>query len=998
MSDVWSPEVARERHPILAFFARRPITVAVLLVATAVLGLISMRLMPMELFPSGLEQKELNVDVEYNRTGGVASPEVIEREVTLIVEGELATIPGIKELEASSRADEADFDLEFDSDKDMDEAYAEVWAAVERARTRLPDTVGRIEVRRWRGDTNAWPVASVNFSWEDGTEDPHLKLERVIQPYLESIEGVASVTFEGTYRKYIAVDLDPEKCRSHGVDMAQLLSRLRNDNFRAPAGKVTVEEGAGQDAKQSRDVYLVADSRFNNIHEIENIPVQPGLILADITRHGTANGRKHRGIYETYSVSRYVRVDRKRGATAMIHKTGEANTVAVGDRIEEALEELRNNGELAGFTIHSARNQGQSIRDSINTLMETLMWGGLLAFIVMLIFLKSWRLSVMIALSIPLSMTMALAVMYFMDETVNLLALMGFTIAAGMLLDNSIVVAENVFRRHSLGEQPYAAAVRGAGEVGLALILATSTTVIVFITVVFMLEDAMLSFVMGKIGLPVCLSILFSILLAIGVIPMTMNRTGLLKKEKTSRFRGWFALQRRKLRVAWRRGGPGGVLAAGPGIVVWEGAALVFGRNPRGLPEHPVMDRVTTFYERSIRWLMAPRYLVVLLAMSATLAGIVALQGAQERTDENQGNRDSIRLWARFDDGTDIMISRRALQITDITPGSAAEQADFKVGDFILRYNSRPVESLADLRRLEEDTVQGAQVPVQVARGTQQGEIDIIAGPSGMDGVMQDTQPIRDAIWRSFVFDMENILLGREDAARKRAEAIDQGMDPARAAAAYGRTPEEAQERFGIESLAISFSEGWSSFYIYLDRTRVDEADAFYKNIREVIPERAGVRVRGEFRGGGSANSEVSVRLTGPDTQRLFQLAEEVEVRLSSIEGLEGLRVDTDEAMDEVTVAVDRQRAAAFGIEPNVLSQVIGFQLSGTSLRDYQQGENMLPLRVRFAAPEDSAGNPRNPNLQDVSETRVNTNAGAAVATKAITACRPRSAKKLPTR
>jgi hypothetical protein len=134
---------------------------------------------------------------------------------------------------------------------------------------------------------------------------------------------------------------------------------------------------------------------------------------------------------------------------------------------------------------------------------------------------------------------------------------------------------------------------------------------------------------------------------------------------------------------------------------------------------------------------------------------------------------------------------------------------------------------------------------VQVARGTQQGEIDIIAGPSGMDGVMQDTQPIRDAIWRSFVFDMENILLGREDAARKRAEAIDQGLDPARAAAAYGRTPEEAQERFGIESLAISFSEGWSSFYIYLDRTRVDEADAFYKNIREVIPERAGVRVRG---------------------------------------------------------------------------------------------------------------------------------------------------------
>ncbi|MCA8946367.1 MAG: efflux RND transporter permease subunit, partial [Planctomycetes bacterium] len=95
----------------------------------------------------------------------------------------------------------------------------------------------------------------------------------------------------------------------------------------------------------------------------------------------------------------------------------------------------------------------------------------------------------------------------------NLMVLMGFTLAAGMLLDNSIVVAENVFRRHGLGEEPLAAAVCGAGEVGLALILATSTTVIVFITVVFMLDDEMLAHYMGKIGLPVCLSLGFSILL-----------------------------------------------------------------------------------------------------------------------------------------------------------------------------------------------------------------------------------------------------------------------------------------------------------------------------------------------------------------------------------------------------------------------------------------------------------------------------------------------------
>jgi multidrug efflux pump subunit AcrB len=985
MADLWTPDDARRRHPLLAFFARRPITVAVLLVTTALLGLISVNLMPMELFPSGLEPKSLSVDVPYNRTGGPTSPSIVEREITLIVEGELSTIPGILELGATSQSDEADFDIEFDRDKDMDEAYAEVWAAVERARTRLPDTIGRIEVRRWRGDSNAWPVASVNFSWEDDTVDAHLKLERIIQPHLEAIDGVASVTFEGTFRKFIAVDLDPDKTRAYGVNMAELLQRLRGDNFRAPAGKVSVEEGVGKAGTQRREVYLVADSRFYGVDEIENIPVRPGLTLADITRHGIADGRPHRGVYETYSASRYVRVDRRRGATAMIHKTGEANTVAVGDRIEQALEELRARPDLEGFKITVPRNQSQSIKDSIAALMETLLWGGLLAFAVMLLFLKSWRLSLMIALSIPLSMTMALAVMFFMHETINLLVLMGFTLAGGMLLDNSIVVAENVFRRHSLGEQPYAAAVRGAGEVGLALILATSTTVIVFITVAFMLESEMLSFVMGKIGLPVCLSIMFSILLAIGVIPMTMNSIGLLKKDKTSRFRAWFSRRRRVLRAMLRRGGPIRATAGAAGIALWEVVALAVGRNEHGMPSTPIMDRAARLYERAVARLIAPRYLVAGLMLALTAGGIWMLQSTQQRTDENQGNRDSIWLRAGFDDGSDIMISRNALQITTIESGSAAERAGLKVGDFILRYNSRLIESLEDLRRLEQSTATGALVPVDVARGTQQGVVEMVAGRAGIDGLMQDTQPLRDAIWVSFVIDVENILLGREDAEYKRKAAIEGGMPPEQAQARFGRTPQEAKEYFGIDSLSISFSQGWSSYYIYLDRERVDQAAEFYKRIIAAIPERAGVRMRGQFQGGGSSNSEVSVRLTGPDTERLLKLAEEVEVRLSSIEGLEGLRVDTDEAMDEVTVAVDRQRAAAYGIEPNVLSQVIGFQLSGTALRDYQRGENLLPLRVRFAAPADSAGNPRDPGLQDVAETRINTSSGSAVAAKAIT-------------
>lgn len=982
MSDLWTNDQARERHPILAFFAGRPITVTVLLTATAVVGLIALNLLPVELFPSGLESKSLSVEVPYNRAGNTVSPMTVERELTLVVEAELSTIPGIKELWATSNRSGADFNIDFDGDRDMDEAYAEVMAAVERARVKLPPDTGRVQVRRRGGSSGNWPVAFLNFSWEDGTVDPHLKLERVVQPFLENVEGVASVTFLGTKQKFIAVDFDPEKTRGYGVNLSELLARLRGDNFREPAGKIA----AGSSAGGGKDVYLVADSRFRTIAEIEALPVRPGLQLSQITRHGTkADGTPHQGVYETYGVNSYVRNNGRWAATAQVFQNGDANTVSVGRKVNAALDELRNKPELAGFKMMKAWNQGDAIEESIANLMDTMLWGGVLAFLVLLVFLKSWRLSLVIALAIPLCMTLTLAVMFFANQTINLLALMGFTLAAGMLLDNAIVVAENVYRRGSLGETPLAATIRGAGEVGLALVLATSTTVIVFVTTVFMADEPFVSFVMGKIGLPVCVSLGFSILLALAVVPMTMNTAGLLKTGQTSRARAWFVSCREKLMQRWKRGGLSRV-AALAGLAAWELAALPMGRNAVGVPETPWVDGLGRGYGWLTARLMPLRFLVVPVALGLTLWGVVKLPGALDRTDQNQGNRDRIQMSVRFPRNSDIAVAKRALLVTRIDPGSAAEAGRLKVGDFILTYNGRGVRDLADLIEMDKRLPQGAKVPLDVARGSATGTLEVSAGNLGIDGVMEETEPLRDAIWSRYVFDVEEILLGVEGADEKRRLGIEQlGLTEAEALARYGRTPEEARQYFGLEMLTASFSERRAQFWLYIDKARVEQAGEFYKRVQAAMPQRAGMDVSGEFQGGSSSTSEVTIRVSGPDTMRLLQLADEVAVRLSTVEGLEGVRVDTTEGMDEVTVAVERQRAAAFGVQPSMLSQVLGFQLNGAQLRDFQQGDNLLPLRVRFAPPSDSAGNPRDPDLQDVSETRIATGSGANVAAKAVT-------------
>ncbi|MCF6228383.1 MAG: efflux RND transporter permease subunit, partial [Planctomycetes bacterium] len=856
MSEHTTSEAARKRHPILAFFASRPVTVIVLFVAFTVLGLISLDRMPLELIPGGLEPKFLSVSIPYSEGNNRVSPSTVEREVTLPVESELSTIPGVKNLSANSSATEASFTLEFDGDRDMDEAYAEVMAALERARLRLPDNVGKIRVRRNNSGGSGLPLAFVNFYWDADTKDPYLTLERLIQPEIENIEGVGSLQFFGAHSKYIAVDLDADKAVSYGVDLAGLLNKLRGDNFRAPAGKIDMPDGT----KAGREVYLVSDSKFESLADLAQFPVRDGLVLSDITRHG----EDHKGVYETHGVSSHVRVNGRFGATAMIFKTGDANTVEVGNRMQATLDDLKDKPFMRGFHILVPFSQGEAIKSGIWTLLETLAWGGLLAVLVLTLFLKSWRLSLVIASAIPITMLMALGVMYFMGESINLIILMGFTLAAGMLLDNAIVVAENVYRRFAMGEHSMAAAVRGAGEISLALVLATSTTVVVFVCIVFFSENEMISFYMGKLGLPVMLSLGFSIVLALVVIPMAMLRMGILRLQHKGKVRSWFVGQRLRLRD-YMAGGGTKVVFGIPLVLLWEFFALFIGRNSTGMPSMPIVNAVGRGYVHFIRTIAPARFWLIPLVLIVSISGIIGSFAELSQTDRNQGRRERVAFRVKFPGSSDLMVQKQALQILEISTGSPAAKSRLAVGDFILRYNEKPLASEQALLERTRETVGNSEVRIVFVRGSGTYEDTVGGGELGIKVALNETESIRDSIWTTYVFDVERQLLGEVGADKRREKATSNGMTEEEAFRIHGRTPEEAKREFGIRSFSSSFNAARARFWLYLEKDRVDEGNQLYANIVKAMPKRAGVDVSGQFEGGSSSSSEVEIKITGPD-------------------------------------------------------------------------------------------------------------------------------------
>ncbi|HIN80029.1 MAG TPA: efflux RND transporter permease subunit, partial [Planctomycetes bacterium] len=487
----------------------RPVMVLMLLLTVVVIGGISLVSTPLQLFPPGFVDRTVSVYIAVRESTAL---EVSER-IAEPAEELLRTIPGLSRIRSFSSPDGCSISVTISGDAPADEVYADIADRMERLRPTLPEGSERYRIFRFDLETDI-PVVSlgVTSSSDDNIE---ALLENVVRQRLEAVKGVARVEIRGLTGKAVSIELDPDQVWAHRIDLRNLISRLQGESVEGSAGTV-VDSG--------RRFVLRLGSRFDDLDSLRQFPVTDSLRLGDIAE-----------IKIKYGLRDFiVRLNGRLCNIIDISKESDANTVDVCRTLDEVLAgEIGGDPRLAGIEFTEFFDQGKVIASSLGSLRDSCAYGGLLAVLVLWLFLRRMSSTLIVAGAIPLSLLIAVVVIWAKGGTFNLLSMTGLTIGIGMLIDNAIVVSESVFRCSDTLEDPGDAVAAGVGEVALAVTLATLTTVAVFVPLVFLAGDSNTRMMLGEFGLPVCYSIIASLLVALLFIPVGLRFSGAVRHDNS---------------------------------------------------------------------------------------------------------------------------------------------------------------------------------------------------------------------------------------------------------------------------------------------------------------------------------------------------------------------------------------------------------------------------------------------------------------------------------
>lgn len=876
---------ARPTHVFGALVAR-PVALLVLFATLVVVSLIAYARVPIQLLPSGFAEPSIYTWIANPGASAQENEELVARPV----EEQLRTISGIEDLRSWSERDSVQFSISFSGAADMNLAKAEVRDRLERAWPGLPSTCQTAQI--WSESSESLPITFFGIKLAGDPDRRDRLMDKLVLPRLEAVQGVGKVTVWGMNEDSVRILLDEDKVAAAGIDLGTIIRRLASDNFALPMGEL--EDGG-------RELIVRSDMRFTSPEEIAEFPVGRGLRIKDLGRVARVKAVR----------DQVSRIDGAYAYFGMATKDSQSNVVETSENFRAALHELESEPELSGqvaFLVFFL--QGDMIQSALAQLKDTAIEGGLLAVLVLLVFLRRLRLTVCVALSIPVSALVAIAWEFFTGGTFNVFTMTGITLATGMLVDNAVVVAENILRLRREGLDDHQAAAEGTREIALAVALATLTSVVVFMPLVFLTDQAALRVLFQSLVMPYTVALLTSLVLALVFTPVIVARMPSARSPASARMAAWFApIARAGLRVV--------IL---PVVALrWLWFQLLCALR--------VLDRGLLALLAPLRWPLG------LFALGAAVFAVL------------RGLRASRAVEALRPFGLELGFAPGAIVALGLGALLLAGFALFRLGRWRARGLApvaRPAsfvpagDSLVDMVVALNQRLLGWTVRNRLAA----------VGVSAL-ALATIAIPIASTQMTAFGGDSSG------DEIRFRVDLLGsftlwEAEDELRV---YERFLDEHKAEYGFAHWSHRFDEDGGRFGLHFEaRKSGEEFEELERRLKADLPRVSGHRPRFYDENDSENDSQSVARFTlfGPDSHELEQLGARAIALLERVPGLSEVSTPLATAPDEIEVAVDRDLAQELGVSSSSVEQTISYVLGGFPLPRYQEQGRELPLRIEF--------------------------------------------------
>lgn len=478
---------------IADFCLKHKVTTIMAYVLIVVFGIMGFTSLPLALLPD----IELPMAVVYT-TYSNAGPQEVENMVTKTIESACASVSGMDEIQSISSEGSSMVMVTFADGTDMDEAMVDLRDRIDRVKGFLPEDADAPMTMTI--DVDAMPVVTVGLKGADLAELQAIA-EDDIQPALERIDGVASVDIAGGYENEIAIDTDADRLAGYGLSVSYIAQMLAAENIALPAGEV-------QSGDQSFSVR--ADGEFSSVSDIANtlIPLPTG---------GTVRLSEVANVYVAPKEQTAIaKIGGEPCITISVNKQSDTNTLQVAERAKDALNEVTALQPTLDWSL--LMDQSDMINMTVDSVVQNIVFGVLLAAIVLFVFLRDLGATAVISVSMPICIISVFLIMQVFDITMNMMSLGGIAMGVGMIVDNSIVVLENIFHYRSDGCDRFVSCVEGTKEVALSISASTLTTVAVFLPIG--LSGGLSGMMFREFCITICSLLLASLLIALTLVPV----------------------------------------------------------------------------------------------------------------------------------------------------------------------------------------------------------------------------------------------------------------------------------------------------------------------------------------------------------------------------------------------------------------------------------------------------------------------------------------------